>query len=62
MQKPGYNFGIQFIKPDFLARDQSLEIDLGAIKQSLDAYDQRALTQKIESTASCRRIGRSASG
>jgi translocation and assembly module TamA len=46
--KPGYNAGIQFIKPDFLARNQSLEIDLDAIKQSLQAYDQRALTEKIE--------------
>ena len=48
VQKPGYNVGAQFIKPDFLARDQSLEVDLGAIKQSLEAYDQKALTQKIE--------------
>jgi translocation and assembly module TamA len=48
VQKPGYNFGIQFIKPDFLRRDQSLQIDLDAIKQSLEAYDQRALLQKIE--------------
>ena len=46
--KPGYNVGAQFIKPDFLARDQSLQVDLGAIKQSLEAYDQKALTQKIE--------------
>lgn len=46
--KPGYNAGIQFIKPDFLARDQSLEMDLDAIKQSLQAYDQRALLEKIE--------------
>ncbi len=45
--QPGYNFGIQFIKPDFLARDQSLEADLDAVKQSLQAYDQRALMQKI---------------
>ena len=45
--QPGYNAGIQFIKPDFGARDQSLEINLDAIKQSLEAYDQRALTQKI---------------
>lgn len=48
VHKPGYNFGIQFIKPDFLARDQSLQVNLGAVKQSLDAYDQKALTQKIE--------------
>ncbi len=48
VRKPGYNFGIQFIKPDFLVRDQSLTVELNAVKQSLDAYDQRALIQKIE--------------
>jgi translocation and assembly module TamA len=47
VQKPGYNLDIQFIKPDFLVRDQALTVNLGAIDQSLDAYDQRALTQKI---------------
>jgi translocation and assembly module TamA len=45
--QPGYHFGAQFLKPDFLARDQTLEIDLDAVKQSLQAYDQRALLQKI---------------
>ncbi|MGA3400490.1 MAG: outer membrane protein assembly factor, partial [Acetobacteraceae bacterium] len=40
-------FGAQFIKPDFLARDQALEIDLGAVDQSLKAYDQNALNEKI---------------
>ncbi|HEY1930570.1 MAG TPA: BamA/TamA family outer membrane protein [Acetobacteraceae bacterium] len=44
--QPGYQFLAQFIKPDFLRRDQSLELDLGAIKQALEAYDQRAVTQK----------------
>jgi translocation and assembly module TamA len=48
VQGPGYNFNIQFLKPDFLARDQTLQVNLGAIKQNLDAYDQRALLQKIE--------------
>src|SRR6185436_7114067 len=33
VHKPGYNFGIQLIKPDFLARDQSLQVSLGAVKQ-----------------------------
>ncbi len=47
VHKPGYLFGAQFLKPDFLARDQSLELDLGAVKQSLDAYDQNAVTEKI---------------
>ena len=45
--KPGYQVGAQFIKPDFLARDQSLEADLNAVKQSLQAYDQTALQEKI---------------
>jgi translocation and assembly module TamA len=44
--KPGYLFGAQFIKPDFLVRDQSLELDLTALKQSLQAYDQTALIEK----------------
>jgi translocation and assembly module TamA len=39
----GYNVSGQFIKPDFLRRDQSLELKLGALKQSLDAYDQTAI-------------------
>jgi translocation and assembly module TamA len=47
VRQPGYNFGAQFIKPDFLARDQSLEVDLNAVKQSLQAYDQRAVLEKI---------------
>ena len=55
--KPGYKFTAQFLKPDFFARHQQLELDLGAIKQSLQAYDQRALTQEIKSTARSGRIG-----
>lgn len=39
----GYNVSGQFIKPDFLRRDQSLELKLGALKQSLEAYDQTAI-------------------
>jgi translocation and assembly module TamA len=44
---PGYKLNAQFIKPDFLARDQSLELNLGAVDQSLLPYDQKALTQSI---------------
>ncbi len=40
----GYNLTAQLIKPDVLIRDQSLQFDLGALKQSLDAYDQDAIT------------------
>lgn len=39
----GYNVTAQFIRPDFLVRDQSLELNLAAIKQDLDAYDQDAI-------------------
>jgi translocation and assembly module TamA len=45
--KPGYSVGAQFLKPDFLTRDQTLELDLNAIDQSLQAYDQDALLEKI---------------
>jgi translocation and assembly module TamA len=39
-----YNFSAQFIKPLFLQPDQTLEVDVSANKQSLDAYDQTAET------------------
>lgn len=45
--RPGYQVGAQFVKPDFQRRDQSLQIDLNAIDQSLIPYDQRALIERI---------------
>jgi translocation and assembly module TamA len=45
--RPGYSAGAQFLKPDFLMRDQTLEVDLNAVDQSLQAYDQDALLEKI---------------
>lgn len=39
----GYNVSAQFIKPDYLRRDQQFELNVGAVKQKLDAYDQDAL-------------------
>jgi translocation and assembly module TamA len=41
---PGYTVTAQLLKPDFWRRDQTLQFDLGALKQSLDAYDQEAVT------------------
>lgn len=38
----GYNLLATFVKPDFLSRDQSLHASVGALKQSLIAYDQTA--------------------
>jgi translocation and assembly module TamA len=40
----GYDVTGALIKPDFLRRDQQIEFDLGAIKQSLEAYRQTAFT------------------
>jgi translocation and assembly module TamA len=43
----GYDLEVQLIKPDFLQRDQSLEFDLGAIQQDLEAYSQQAVTAGV---------------
>ena len=43
----GYNLSGQFIKPDFRRRDQSLELKLGALKQSLEAYDQAGILSGV---------------
>lgn len=40
----GYDNTAQFIKPDFLQRDQSFEFDASALKQDLEAYNQTAFT------------------
>jgi translocation and assembly module TamA len=47
---PGYKLNAQFIKPDFLNRDQQLELNLGAVDQSLLAYTQKALLQSAAIT------------
>jgi translocation and assembly module TamA len=38
----GYDISAQFLKPDFFQRDQTLELNATALKQDLQAYDQRA--------------------
>lgn len=43
----GYILGAQFLKPDFRHRDQTLQADLGAVKQSLTAYDREAITGDV---------------
>jgi translocation and assembly module TamA len=40
----GYNLRAQFLKPQFLRRDQVLELDLLGVREQLDAYDQTAET------------------
>ncbi len=44
--KPGYSASAEFIKPDFMVRDRSLTLGIGAISRSLTTYDQKAVTQK----------------
>jgi translocation and assembly module TamA len=40
----GYDTSVKYLIPDFLQRNQSLQIALTAIKQQLQAYDQKAQT------------------
>ena len=43
----GYDTNAKFTIPDFGHRDQSLQFAVGAIKQSLTAYDQKAVTSGV---------------
>ena len=43
----GYNVTAQLQEPEFFAHDQTLEFDLGVIRQKLDAYDQTAQTGAV---------------
>ena len=40
----GYDTKVKYLIPDFLARDQTLQFTVGALKQSLQAYDQNSKT------------------
>jgi translocation and assembly module TamA len=43
----GYDIGAKYLIPEFLHRDQSLLFSVGAIKQSLQAYEQTAKTSSV---------------
>jgi translocation and assembly module TamA len=43
----GYDTSAKYLIPDFLRRDQSLQFAVTAIKQQLQAYDQKAQTASI---------------
>ena len=43
----GYDTSAKYIIPDFAHRDQQLQFAVGAIKQSLQAYDQTAATSGV---------------
>jgi translocation and assembly module TamA len=44
---PANYLNAQFIKPDFLERNQSLQVDAGAVRQNLLAYDQNAVSADV---------------
>jgi translocation and assembly module TamA len=46
----GYNTGATFVMPDFGRRDQALQFTVGALKQSLQAYDQTERTSGVTLT------------
>jgi translocation and assembly module TamA len=43
----GYDLNGKYTLPDWKTRDQSLQVELGALRQSLDAYDQTAVTSGV---------------
>jgi translocation and assembly module TamA len=43
----GYDTSVKYLIPDFLRRDQSLQFAVEAIKQQLQAYDQKAQTASV---------------
>jgi translocation and assembly module TamA len=43
----GYDTSVKYLIPDFLHRDQSLQYTVSAIKQQLQAYDQKAQTASV---------------
>ena len=43
----GYDTNAKYIIPEFAHRDQSLQFAVGAIKQSLQAYEQKAVTSGV---------------
>jgi translocation and assembly module TamA len=46
----GYDTHVALLLPDFGHRDQSLQFSLGALNQSLQAYDQEAITSGVTLT------------
>jgi translocation and assembly module TamA len=46
----GYDTSVKYLIPDVLRRDQTLQFAVGALKQSLQAYDQTARTTSVTLT------------
>jgi translocation and assembly module TamA len=52
----GYDTSAKYLMPDFGRRDQSLQFAVGALKQSLQAYDQTARTTSVTLTRKISRV------
>jgi translocation and assembly module TamA len=52
----GYDASLKYVMPDFMQRDQALQFAVGAIKQSLQAYDQEAVTSSVTLTRKISKI------
>ena len=48
--RPGYNVTAALVKPDIFTRDQSMTISLQGIKESLEAYDRKAVLGGVQFT------------
>ena len=49
-KRPGYNVTAALTKPDVFVRDQSVTISLQGVKESLDAYDRKAVLAGLQLT------------
>ena len=52
----GYDLSGKYLIPQFKRRDQTLQVSVGALRQSLDAYDQTAATSGVTLTRKLSRI------
>lgn len=59
VRAPGYNVGADYLIPDWLRRGQSLDFNVTALRELLDAYDRTAF---IASTTFSRRLGENLTG
>ena len=52
----GYDLSGKYLIPSFARRNQTLQVSVGALRQSLDAYDQTAVTSGLTLTRKLSRI------
>src|SRR5262249_10506579 len=58
----GYDLDGKYLIPDWKTRDQSLQVELGALRQSLQAYDQTAVHTGVSVIRKLSSIGSASAG